>query len=115
MIMSLSAPSTWGRGATKPSVTPTPVPAPTDEGCTDEDDPADCTALIEAADKAIAAQKKEVETCKLGVKLLDDENVKLTTDVLDKERQLSAWYRNPFYILGLGLVGGLVTGAILTK
>lgn len=105
----------YAAGATKPSPSPTPIPAPTDEKCSDEDDAADCTAVIEAADKAIAAKNKEVDTCKLGVKLLDDENVKLTEDVQDKEKALAAWYHNPFYLLGLGLIGGLVTGAILTK
>lgn len=75
----------------------------------------DCKQVIDAADKAIEAQKKEIDLCRTSLLIYDQQNKALLQDLNASNKALSSWYRNPFIMMGLGLLGGVVTGVIISK
>lgn len=75
----------------------------------------DCSKVIEAADKAIGALENEVAICRQGLLIYSEQNKALVEDNAAKSRALEAWYRNPWIVGGLGLLGGVVTGVIISR
>lgn len=73
----------------------------------------DCRPLIESCDKALADKKREIELCKLGLTQTIDQTKQLIQDVQDRDAKLSSMWRNPFFLIPLGLAAGMVTHAIL--
>lgn len=67
-----------------------------------------CNEVLQACDKAFEAKKKEVQLCDLALKKSVDQNAALTKEIKDKEASGSSIFKNPFFLMGIGLVGGLI-------
>jgi hypothetical protein len=64
--------------------------------------------VIKACDSALEARKEELRLCNLGIKIRTDENVRLEKENADLRDASGVWYKNPFLLIALGLVGGVV-------
>lgn len=73
----------------------------------------DCRPLIAACDKALEDKKKEVDLCNLGLQQTLDQTKQLIQDVQEKDAKLNSIWRNPFFLIPIGLAAGMVTHAIL--
>jgi peptidoglycan hydrolase CwlO-like protein len=75
-----------------------------------------CRDVIKACDETIASKNKALEISNLAIKEAQKQVGDLTTQVNDKNEQLSAWYRNPFILGMLGvLAGGLATAIVIKR
>lgn len=70
-----------------------------------------CPDVLEACDQALQAKKKELAICDAGVNLLHSSINELTEQVDSLREAESTWYHNPWILIGLGIVGGV----LLTK
>jgi hypothetical protein len=70
--------------------------------------PPKCDDVLSLCDKALQAKDKELELCDLGLKQTLDQKVQLETEVKDLNDRSSSIFRNPFFLIGLGLVGGVL-------
>jgi len=66
----------------------------------------ECTPIIQAARKAIEAQKQEIQDLKIGLDMATKDIAAAQKDINKKDEQLGAWYRNPFVVGALSLVVG---------
>lgn len=74
-----------------------------------------CNDVIAKCDAALAAKDEQIRLSDLALKQSMEFSGNLAVVAQDRERQLNAWYRNPFIMLILGAaVGGLVYG-VATK
>jgi len=70
----------------------------------------DCKKVIDAADKVIGEQQKTIDLYKDQVFLQTKEITRLNIDLNEKNQELSSLVRNPYFMIGLGvLVGGALT------
>lgn len=69
---------------------------------------ADCSAALAACDKALAAKDKVIEAKNVVIKKQDDVNGMLTQRVVELENSQSSIFKNPFVLIGLGIIGGFV-------
>lgn len=67
-----------------------------------------CRPLVEACDRAIEQKNAAIRDLGVVIDLRDKQVAALTSDVEAKERQLGAFYRNPFYMLLIGAAVGVV-------
>lgn len=67
-----------------------------------------CNSVLEKCDKALQETKKSLEISDLAVQTLRNQNQDLVVQVKELESSNSAWYKNPFLMIGLGLVVGVV-------
>lgn len=75
----------------------------------------DCSAVIKAADKAIGALQNEVDVCRQGLLIYSEQNKALVEDNAAKSRALESVWRNPYFMIGLGLLGGVVAGVAISR
>jgi hypothetical protein len=78
----------------------TPSPTPTAK--------VTCQDVIKACDQALEDKNKAIEKLNLGLAESTKQAGELSVELDKKEKQLSAWYRNPFILIGLGLLGGVI-------
>lgn len=74
-----------------------------------------CNDVIQACEKAIDAKNEQIIELGKGLDLITTQNVELRDIVTTQDKQLSAWYRNPFIMLGLGVIAGGATALVLSK
>lgn len=74
-----------------------------------------CQVVLDQCDKTIAAKDKALELSDLAIKDCVKANGELQTQVNNTNDQLSAWYRNPFIMFGIGVLAGGVTYGLLKK
>lgn len=66
-----------------------------------------CGDVITACDKALAHKDGAIGGLQMVV-LQRDELIKMQkTTIEEQDAKLSAWYRNPWLLLGLGVVAGM--------
>lgn len=70
-----------------------------------------CNDVLSLCGRALNARNAELKLSDLALKARTEQNVALLKAVESQERQLGAWYRNPFFLVGIGLIGG----ALLVK
>jgi len=77
-----------------------------------------CNEVIEACDKAIAAQKEEIKIREEESNLLRERGDTLQVQVEEKDKQLNNKLRKPGVLVGAGVlltvVGGPIAGGIAT-
>ena len=66
-----------------------------------------CVEVVDQCKTALEARKREVELCRLGLQQSQSTNSQLNEELEQKNKQLEAWYRNPWLLLAIGLVGGV--------
>jgi len=67
-----------------------------------------CDQVIQACDKALDDEGKEIDADKLLILDLGNANRDLMLRSEDAESELDAWYRNPWMLLSIGfIIGGL--------
>lgn len=69
---------------------------------------ADCIDDIKVCDKAVQTQKKALSECSKTLNLGLQQRDVFATTLTEREKELQAWYRNPFVMLGLGIISGIV-------
>ena len=75
-------------------------------------DPA-CDKVIKACDSLVAAQKEQLSAQNKVIQHDIDELVKAYKTINERDDQLSSVFRNPFVMVGLGiLVGGLTVALV---
>jgi hypothetical protein len=84
-----------------PLASPTPSPSPKTI----------CNQVIKACDKALEDKNKQIKLSDLAIKKLTDDNTELNKKVEESEDKLGSFWRNPYFLVGLGILGTL----ILTK
>lgn len=67
-----------------------------------------CDSVLEKCALALDATKKQVELSDLAIKSLKEQNTQLVVNIKGLEDSNNAWYKNPFIMIGLGLVVGVV-------
>jgi hypothetical protein len=77
------------------------------------DDVKKCTHIIESCDKALQAQKEQIEVRDSTIKLQEEQTEALKDQVKAKESQLSNPVRNPVVLVGLGVIGTALAGPIV--
>ena len=65
-----------------------------------------CKPLIESCDKALAAQKEQIQIRDLRIKESTSQIDELTKTVKEKDEKLSSIFRNPWVYLGVGVLAG---------
>lgn len=73
-----------------------------------------CADVIEACDKAIAAQKEEKQAMEEALKLAQAANFAKTEQLKAKDAQLSSPVRQPVVLLGVGILGTVLGGPVIT-
>lgn len=68
----------------------------------------DCNQVIKACDKALESKNKVIKLADLAIKEAQDNNNRLNDLVETKNQQLGSIWRNPIFLIMLGLVGGLI-------
>lgn len=65
----------------------------------------ECQTLIDAADKALAAQKQQIEIRDLRIKMVEDRLGEVRVERDDERKAGEAWYRSPnlWLFIGIGL------------
>ena len=66
-----------------------------------------CVEVVDACQAALTARKDELKLCNLGLQQSMSTNTQLNEEIENKNAQLSAFYRNPWLMLALGLVAGV--------
>jgi hypothetical protein len=56
---------------------------------------------------AIGQKNQEIQLCRLAVSKGVEQNSQLNQTIESQDAKLSAWYRNPFLLLAIGLVAGV--------
>ena len=106
-ILLMMTQSAMGAGRPKPQPSPEPSARPVYVS--------QCADVFKACDRALEAKNKLIDEYEEGrvesAKALSDRTVKLE----QAREDLQSWYRNPFYMIGLGLLGGLILGPRLLK
>lgn len=75
-----------------------------------------CVVAVAECRIAKDERNKEVELCRLGLTQAREYGGLMTEKVIERDDQLSAWYRNPFVVGVIGvLIGGIATGYALKK
>lgn len=74
---------------------------------------ADCAAVIKAADKLIADQQQQIELYKTEVKSQTDQIASLNVALNAEAASDEAFYKNPFFMIGLGILVGGIGGVYL--
>lgn len=69
---------------------------------------ADCAADVRLCDQAYQNKKKELEVSDLAIRQLQNNNSELVFEVKRLQEVNTAWYKNPYLLLGLGLIGGVL-------
>lgn len=67
-----------------------------------------CNSVLQKCDEALQARKKELNLCNLALTQNLSETGELSTKLSDSEDKLNSIWRNPFLLIGLGLVGGVL-------
>jgi len=67
-----------------------------------------CDSVLEKCSIALSETKKQVEISDLAIKTLKEQNTDLYVQVRDLQESANAWYKNPFILIGVGLVLGVV-------
>ncbi len=67
-----------------------------------------CSDVIAACDKAIAAKDGEISAKNDVIKKQDDVNAMLNQKVVDLEAKDRSIFRNPYVLIGVGLIGGFL-------
>jgi hypothetical protein len=63
--------------------------------------------VVDQCKTALDARKREIELCSLGLQQVQSSNAQLNEEIENKNAQLSAFYRNPWLMIALGLVAGV--------
>jgi hypothetical protein len=66
-----------------------------------------CDTALNACIKALDARTEQVQALDLALTESRKEADSLRASGREKDEQLSAWYRNPFVMMALGLVAGV--------
>lgn len=75
----------------------------------------ECKQALDAADKVIADQQKEIDIYKGLTGDLTKEVAELDVSIKEKNQALEAWYHNPFVIGSIGIFLGGATVLFLKK
>lgn len=67
-----------------------------------------CDQVLQKCDQTVKAQRKELELSDLAIKQSQDSLMKLTQELETEKNKSSAFYRNPFFLIGIGLIGGVL-------
>lgn len=70
----------------------------------------DCGKVIEAAEKAVQAQKEQVEVRDLRIKQDEDQLSAVSKEYESLQKSSNAWYKSPYLFLIMGLGVGLYLG-----
>ena len=70
-----------------------------------------CDEVLKACDSALEARKLELGLSNTALLQRDGQVNDLKVQLKDTQDSLNAWYRNPYIMIGLGLL----TGAVLFK
>lgn len=66
-----------------------------------------CDRAVETCKVALDARNEEVKLCNFALRQAVDQNFALKDEIESKDKQLRAWYRNPYFMVALGLVIGV--------
>lgn len=70
--------------------------------------PVSCKDVIKAADKVLEEKNKEITLADLAIKVTKDDNERLNKLVEEKDHKLSSIWRNPWVLIGLGVLAGTI-------
>lgn len=65
-----------------------------------------CDVVLEACDAGLRAKQRELDLADLGIKIRDEDRVRLQTENAQLQGQSGAWYNNPYFQFVLGAVVG---------
>lgn len=74
-----------------------------------------CDKALSACDSALEARNKEIKICNLALMQAVNKAETLNIQVKERESELSAWYRNPFIMITLGIVAGAIINSATNK
>ena len=66
-----------------------------------------CKIVLTEGQEALDAKNKELSLCNLGLTQSQNNVAQLNTELENKNAQLSAFYRNPFFMLAIGILAGV--------
>lgn len=67
-----------------------------------------CEEVIKAADSALEAKNKEIDFSIRVITTQDTELTRVRQDLRDEKARNDVWYKNPSFLILLGLVSGAV-------
>lgn len=70
-----------------------------------------CDETLNACDAALKAKQRELDLSDLGIKIRDDDRVRLQTENARLLERGQAWYSNPAIWAALGVIAGTYIGA----
>lgn len=74
-----------------------------------------CKDVIKACDSALLKKEVEIKATNDALGKSKDYNILLDQQLKNTQDQLDAWYRNPFILLGFGVLGGAAAAAVFIK
>lgn len=75
----------------------------------------DCSVALDAADKTIHARDLTITTLEKSRDDLLKDNLNLREEKNRADASRTAWYHNPFVLVPLGIIGGVVLDRYLEK
>lgn len=77
--------------------------------------PVDCEDIVTACDSALAAKNVQIEKLNLGLTESMNQSTVLTKDLNEANSKLESPFRNPYLMIGLGIIGGFAGGVYLMR
>lgn len=74
-----------------------------------------CDDVLNSCDAALKAKQRELDLADLGIKIRDDDRVRLQKENADLRDRGSAWYQNPAVWAAIGVIVGAYAGARATR
>jgi hypothetical protein len=72
-----------------------------------------CNNILDKCDKALDAKNKQLELSDLTIKKCAEKGTKLEIENGVQKEELGRWYRNPWIVGALGLLGGALGGFLI--
>lgn len=79
-----------------------------DKGISLDDSVTDCEVVIDAARVAITKKDDEIKEINEELKLITDDRNKTLKELTDAQNKLDDIWHNPYFLIGIGLLGGIV-------
>jgi hypothetical protein len=74
-----------------------------------------CPDVLNACDAALKAKQRELDLADLGIKIRDEDRLRLQKENAALRERGSAWYENPVVWAAIGVIAGSYIGARATR
>jgi hypothetical protein len=71
--------------------------------------------VLKACDEALKAKQRELDLADLGIKIRDQDRIRLQKENAQLRSQSQAWYNNPVVWAAVGMIVGTYVGARATR